>query len=142
MERTALYIIAWQSKGPVKFGIASDPYQRMKDHQVSCPYRLRLYAAWWLPTRDDALALENACLEDVKLFALLGEWAKLSVEQAQWASKGAMSRLNLVGERWHPTEGQKLLREKQLVVAAKAKAKRDKIIALDEYHWMRDSSRR
>lgn len=138
---STLYIIAWSPQGPVKFGIADDPTDRLSGHQVSCPYRLRLYAAWLLDTRELALAAEASCLDDVKLFALQGEWAKVSVKQALWVVRGALARMKTAEVRWRPSAEQRVLRERQLTKDRTKGEARRRQIAVNEFAYLQDKSR-
>jgi hypothetical protein len=60
--------------GFVKIGRSKDPTQRLKDHQVSCPYDLWIVAQ--VPT-DDSRAVENQLHERWSEKCVRGEWFEL-----------------------------------------------------------------
>lgn len=102
--RTALYIIGWSYDGPIKFGICANPSMRMANLQNSCPYRLQVFGAWWLPSREHARAFESACLAEVREWALRGEWVDVKLLFAQRIVANMFKRSDVVLEPWQPPE--------------------------------------
>lgn len=140
--RTALYIIGWREKGPIKFGVATDPIKRVNDLQIAHPYRLRIYSAWWLHSAETAFAVESDCLKEVRLFALTGEWARITVEQARCVARCIFHRHGFEPERWKPTSAERGKRSLQFKSQERRMEKARRRDAAKEFEWLRNVTKR
>jgi hypothetical protein len=71
--------------------------------QTSHPYRLQIYTAVSLLSKEWAHELEAALLQRLRPFSLIGEWVKLpTAPVCQLIWKIANERFEYV-EKWHPT---------------------------------------
>lgn len=73
-DRTWVYVIHWQDRGPTKVGVAGDPRLRRSELQGGNPYPLKIFTAFGLAEIDMAFEIEGATLERLKACRLMGEW--------------------------------------------------------------------
>lgn len=82
--RTAVYAIGLQTGPPIKIGFSRKPAIRLVEVQISSPQELRFHLVCWLPSKKEAVALEQRChkiLRDAGRH-LRGEWFDLTPIEA------------------------------------------------------------
>lgn len=78
-QHQSVYVIG-AAGHPTKIGIALDPVQRLRDIQVGCPHRLRLYFAEPIPS--GARLIEKACHARLSDHRVSGEWFSIDADTA------------------------------------------------------------
>jgi predicted GIY-YIG superfamily endonuclease len=81
MKPAYVYVIG-REQGPVKIGIASNPWSRLTELQTGCPFRLNLLHARRVSSRDIAIAYERNVHETYAECRLMGEWFKIDSDTA------------------------------------------------------------
>ena len=71
---SCVYVISEGKLGPVKVGVSKNPLARLIELQCGNPKKLNLIDWWELPTRGDAFRIEGAIHDEMKPYALVGEW--------------------------------------------------------------------
>jgi hypothetical protein len=81
-ERTAIYLIGQDPKGPTKIGISNNPIKRLNQMQTGHPKKLWLYGIFWVKSRQIAEAVERWLLEEKYAGKRMeGEWVKVSARE-------------------------------------------------------------
>lgn len=84
-----LYIISAVAGGkpcaPVKIGISNSPRSRFNTIKTSSPLRLRLFYVLTVPSKDDAIRIEQRMHYVLKQQRSNGEWFDMEPEHAQAA---------------------------------------------------------
>lgn len=83
-----VYVI---SAGPKiqKIGVSSDPMGRLRELQISCPFRLRLISAFEVKDLPTAFRLEEQVHLELQEFNTSGEWFSVTPEEATTAVESA-----------------------------------------------------
>lgn len=144
-----VYLVAWSARGPTKVGVAVDPVARLKELQVACPYRLRLYFAAVI-AEGPAIPFEQALLDRFVGDRLIGEWIGLGPRALQSALIENLGRA--AWSPWRPTTEQAEARLASLdrrpraattklvswrAENRKQQLRRRAVEALDEWKWHR-----
>jgi hypothetical protein len=83
-----VYLISESDEGPVKVGVAGNPYARIRELQTGNPKRLRLVHTWALFDRPGAFTVERLVLEEMSEYRLSGEW----IDADEFGMKAVVSR--------------------------------------------------
>jgi Meiotically up-regulated gene 113 len=82
-EHVYVYVIG-RAAGPVKVGIASKPWQRIKELQTGCPFNLEILFVHPMLERESAIWCEQKFHKAYEEHRTYGEWfeleAKLAIE--------------------------------------------------------------
>lgn len=91
-----IYVIGWQSDGPVKVGKAQHPVARLGGLQCGCPYKLRLihHSQTYKANLRTIEAKIHAKLADKRL---CGEWFDVSAADAAKAIRAVEWELDVEG---------------------------------------------
>ena len=81
MENSYLYVIGYDTKGPVKLGISTDPERRLGQLQTGHAECLQVYHTAPVPM-EKARLYERLLHRDMSHRRLRGEWFDLPVEDA------------------------------------------------------------
>jgi len=68
------FIKCCDNKGFIKIGVANDPYKRLDDLQVGCPYRLEIIAVIKCRTKKHAYSTESYLHKVFRKTSVRGEW--------------------------------------------------------------------
>lgn len=79
VERAFVYVIEHEL-GPLKIGVSTNPGQRLKDLQTSCPYELEVRG---LIETEQPFGVEKRLHEKFEDSQKRGEWYDLSPEQLE-----------------------------------------------------------
>lgn len=138
-NKCSVYVVGWREKGPLKVGIALDPVARLGDLQVACPYRLRIYKAFWLPDPDAARLIEDAALEVLSPDAMQGEWVNAPASIVSRVVIRAIERTKFPVMPWRAEERERATRQATLERDARKAAKRAGQNAVTELdHWRKN----
>jgi len=88
-----VYVIGSED-GPQKIGMSANPASRLRGLQTSSPHRLKLLAAVDVPATD-AVAVERHAHAALSLHHLLGEWFRVTPDQAVTAVQEAAAAVAL-----------------------------------------------
>lgn len=126
-QRTWVYVINWQDRGPAKVGVAGDPTARRSELQCGNPYLLKVFAAFGFVLREQAFEIESAVLKRLRARQLNGEWLDATPIQVRDAAQEAITRAALKPLMW----GDRVERK----TTAQAVRARN---AMDEYRKLRE----
>ncbi|MEO5375103.1 MAG: GIY-YIG nuclease family protein [Alphaproteobacteria bacterium] len=91
-----------EGHGPVKVGVAVDPYVRFSSHQSSNFIPLRLHRFWWVAGQRVALRIESTFKDHFKPFCVRGEWFDLLLPLAEAFIEGVIRGIGT----WGVSEGE------------------------------------
>ena len=103
---STVYVIAPESKWPIKIGVSNSPRKRLADLQTSHWKVLHVMKGFWCASAKDALKVEREAhrmlREDNR--CLLGEWFDRTAEQAEEVIRFAAARHDVALGDEVPTE--------------------------------------